>query len=65
MIEPTGYWATYVPNSDKSGMFNVLKNTKRLFRKNIVEHELLVKPNDTVASLYESHEKNRINITNI
>jgi len=33
MIEPTGYWATYVPNSDKSGMFNVLKNTKRLFRK--------------------------------
>ena len=57
MIAPSGYWATYVLNSEKSGVFKGLEIQRDFLEKNIVEHELVVKPNDTISSLSGSHEK--------
>lgn len=57
MVEPIGYWATYVINSDKSGIFKGLEIQNDFLEKNVVEHELLVKPNDSISSLSGSHEK--------
>ena len=57
MVEPTGYWATYVLNSEKSGVYKGLEIEKDFLEKNIVEYELLVEPNDEISSLSGSHEK--------
>ncbi|MGE7020279.1 ATP-grasp domain-containing protein [Solibacillus cecembensis] len=57
MVEPTGYWATYVLNSEKSGVFNGLEIHESFLEKNIVEYELLVSPGDRVSELSGSHEK--------
>lgn len=57
MIEPTGYWATYVLNSDRSGVFNRLDIQEEFLGGNIVEYELLVKRDDVISELSGSHEK--------
>ena len=57
MIEPRGYWATYVLNSDKSGVFNGLEIQENFLEINIVEYELLVKQDDVISELSGSHEK--------
>ncbi|MEK4530991.1 ATP-grasp domain-containing protein [Solibacillus sp. FSL K6-1554] len=57
MVEPTGYWATYVLNSDKSGTFKGLKIQEEFLEKNVVDYELLVKSNNTISALSGSHEK--------
>lgn len=57
MVEPRGYYATYVINSDRSGVFKGLKIQKDFLVENIVEQELFVKPNETVSALSGSHEK--------
>lgn len=56
MVEPTGYWATYVLNSDRSGVFKGLE-IQEDFLKNIVEYELFVKRDDIISELSGSHEK--------
>lgn len=57
MVEPTGYWATYVLNSEKCGVFKGVEIQEDLLEKNIVEQELVVEQNDRISSLSGSHEK--------
>lgn len=57
MVEPTGYWATYVLKSDKSGIFKSLEIQEEFLEKNVVDYELLVKSNNTISALSGSHEK--------
>ncbi len=57
MVKPTGYWATYVLNSEKSGIFEGLEIQEDFLEKNVVEYELLVNPDDPISDLSGSHEK--------
>lgn len=57
MVEPNGYWATYVLNSERSGVFKGLEIQEDFYRENIVEYELVVQPGERIADLSGSHEK--------
>lgn len=51
MSEPSGYWSTYLINSQKTGVFKGVEIHEELKSNNIVEYELFVKPGDTISAL--------------
>ncbi|WP_431029554.1 ATP-grasp domain-containing protein [Lysinibacillus sp. LZ02] len=57
MAEPSGYWASYVLNSNRNGVFKGLEIQQDFLEQNIVEYELVVQTGDTIAALSGSHEK--------
>lgn len=63
MVEPNGYWATYVLNSEKSGVFKELEIKKDFSEDNIVNFDLLVKQNEIISPFLGSREKIGVMIT--
>lgn len=56
MVEPKGYWAIYLLNSQSSGIFAGVDIHKEI-QKNIVEYELLVKQGENISALTGAHAK--------
>lgn len=56
MLEPKGYWAVYLLNSQNSGIFKGVDIHENI-QRNIVECELLVEPGETISALTGAHDK--------
>ncbi|ATP39441.1 carbamoyl-phosphate-synthetase [Solibacillus sp. R5-41] len=56
MVEPKGYWAVYLLNSQEKGVFKGVDFHEEI-QKNIVECELLVRQGENVSALTGAHEK--------
>ena len=56
MVEPKGYWAVYLINSQNSGIFEGVDILEEI-QKNIVEYELLVNQGEKISALTGAHAK--------
>ena len=56
MVEPKGYWAVYLLNSQNSGIFKGVDIHEEI-QKNIVEYELLVNQGEETSALTGAHAK--------
>lgn len=56
MVEPKGYWAVYLLNSQNSGIFKGVDIHEEI-QKNIIECELLVNQGEKVSALTGAHAK--------
>ncbi|RKQ15463.1 ATP-grasp domain-containing protein [Lysinibacillus endophyticus] len=63
VVEPEGYWATYVINSKVNGIFKGIKFHSDI-KTNIVEYDLFVNPGDKIYELNSAYEKVGIMILN-
>jgi biotin carboxylase len=57
MVEPHGYWGSFVLNSQKNGVFKGVEIEDCFKKNNLVEYELVVKKGEHVSCLTGSHEK--------
>ncbi|MEK4424521.1 ATP-grasp domain-containing protein [Solibacillus sp. FSL K6-1523] len=57
MVEPRGYWGSYVLNSGKSGIFKGIEIQEDFKNNNLVEHELVVQLGDEITALTGAHDK--------
>lgn len=57
MVEPHGYWASYLLNSQNSGVFKGIVIDDELKQNNIVELDVRVKMGDKISAYTGSHAK--------
>ena len=57
MVEPKGYWGTFVLCSQKNGVFKGVEIEDSFKKNNLVEYELVVKDGEYVSCLTGAHEK--------
>ncbi|MGE7689370.1 ATP-grasp domain-containing protein [Lysinibacillus sp. NPDC097214] len=57
MIEPKGYWSSYLINSQKSGIFKGVEIDDEFLRKNVVEYEVTTNIDESVSAYTGSNEK--------
>ena len=57
MVEPSGYWSTYLISSQKNGIFKEIKIDDEIMKHNIVEYDLTVKQGDNVFAYTGSNAK--------
>lgn len=57
MIDPKGYWATYVLDSPNNGVLKAIEIEEEFRKNNIVEFDSVVKKGERIYALSGSHEK--------
>ncbi|MGE7947223.1 ATP-grasp domain-containing protein [Lysinibacillus sp. NPDC093688] len=57
MVEPNGYWSSYLINSQNSGIFKGIEIDDEFKKNNIVEYDLTVKINDFISAYTGSNTK--------
>ncbi|KOS69378.1 carbamoyl-phosphate-synthetase [Lysinibacillus contaminans] len=57
MVEPHGYWSSYLLNSQNSGTFKGIEIDDEFKKNNIVEYDLTVKIGDKISAYTGSHTK--------
>ncbi|WP_332648192.1 ATP-grasp domain-containing protein [Lysinibacillus sp. 54212] len=57
MVEPSGFWVSYILNSHKTGKLKHIEIQEEFKKNNLVEYDLLVQPGDMVFELSGPHEK--------
>ena len=57
MIDPKGYWATYVLDSPNNGVLKAIQIEEEFRKNNIVEFDSVVKKGERIYALSGSHEK--------